>query len=130
MAVIVIPIVRIIAPPGICKRSPEEKPVIVKSTVVEPAVVESATVEPAIVEPATVEPATVEPATVKSATVKSATVKSATVKPTKSAAVEATAATVETSGVGRIWLAERGSAQQSSCDCQSPSYPGPGSIFL
>jgi hypothetical protein len=56
-----------------------------------------------------------------------------------SAAVEAAAATMETPtataatamrpSVGEIWLAERGSAQQSSCDCQSPSYPGPGSRF-
>ena len=90
MAVIVIPIVRIIAPPGICEGSAEEKPVIVKSTVVEPAIVKSATMKPA-----TMKPATVKPATVKS---------------TKSAAVEATAATVETSGVGGILLAERGSA--------------------
>jgi hypothetical protein len=64
---------------------------------------------------------------------------SATVKSTHSAAVEAAAATMETPtataatamrpSVGEIWLAERGSAQQSSCDCQSPSYPGPGSRF-
>ena len=59
-----------------------------------------------------------------------APVKPATVKSTKSAAVEATAAPVETSGVGRIWLAERGCAQQRRCDCQSPSYPGPGSAFV
>src|SRR5208282_3819147 len=89
LAVIVIPRVRIIAPPGKSERSTEEKPVIVKSIPVEPA----------------------------------------TVKPAKPA-VKATAATVETSGVGGIWLAQRGSAQQSSCDCQSPSYPGPGSIFV
>ena len=91
-------------PPGVCERSTEEKPAIAKSIVVEPAIVKSIPMEPA-------------------------TVESATVKSTKSAAVEATAATVETSGVGGIWLAERGSAQRSSCDCQSPYYPGPGSVF-
>src|SRR5262249_15003275 len=73
------------------------------------------------------EPATVESATVESATVKST--KSAAVEAT-AATVEATATTVETSGVGGIWLAERGSAQRSTCDCQSPYYPGPGSVFL
>jgi len=84
--------------------------------------------------------------TVKSA--KSAAVKpAATVKSAHSAAVEAPAAAVEAPAtaavetpaaatatamrpsVGEIWLAQRGSAQQSSCDCQSPSYPGPGSMF-
>lgn len=50
---------------------------------------------PVIVEPATVEPATVEPA------------------PVKATAVKATAATVETSGVGGIWLAQRRNAQHS-----------------
>jgi hypothetical protein len=70
----------------------------------------------------------------------------ATVKATKSTAVEATeSAPVETSapasvetpaapaaavpGVGEIWLAQRGSAQQSGCGCQRPSYPWPGSMF-
>jgi len=114
LAVIVISIVRIIAPPGINEPSTEEKPVVVKSAGVEPAIVKSIPVEPTTVE-APMKPATMKPATVKS---------------TKSAAVEATAATVETSGVGGIWLAERGCAQQSRCDCQSPSYPGPGSVFV
>jgi hypothetical protein len=69
----------------------------------------------------------------------------ATVKATKSTAVEATeSAPVETSapasvetpaapaampGVGEIRLAQRGSAQQSGCGCQRPSYPWPGSMF-
>jgi hypothetical protein len=78
----------------------------------------------------------------------------ATVKATKSTAVEATeSAPVETSapapvetsapasvetpaapaaavpGVGEIWLAQRGNAQQSGCGCQRPSYPWPGSMF-
>jgi hypothetical protein len=70
----------------------------------------------------------------------------ATVKATKSTAVEATeSAPVETSapasmetpaapaaampGVGEIRLTQRGSAQQSGCDCQRPSYPWPGSMF-
>jgi hypothetical protein len=88
-------------------------------------------------------------ATVKSAnsaTVKSthsATVKSthsATVKSTHSAAMEPATTAVETpattptpamrSSIGEIWLAERCSAQQNSCEgSQSSSYPGPGSIF-
>ena len=56
---------------------------------------------------------------------------SAAVKSTHSAAVETPAAApAMRPSVGEIWLAERGSAQQSSCDCQSPSYPGPGSRFV
>jgi hypothetical protein len=78
------------------------------------------------VETTVVESTIVESTTAESATVKSATVKPTTVKPTT---VKATAATVETSGVGGILLAQRGNAQYSSCDCQSPSYPGPGSMF-
>ena len=89
MAVIVIPIVRVISPPGISERSTEEKPVIVKSTVAEPTPVES--------------------------------IKSAAVKPThrvKPTAVKSTTRAVETRaaapavwpGIGKIWLAERGSA--------------------
>jgi len=80
--------------------------------------------EATIVKSIPVKPTSVE------APMKPATVKSTTVKSAKSAPVEATAATVETSGVGWIWLAERGCAQQSRCDCQSPSYPGPGSVFV
>src|SRR5271170_229259 len=53
-----------------------------RSTKENPVIVESAVVEPATVEPAAVEPA----------------------------AVKATAATVETSGVGGIWLAQRRNA--------------------
>ena len=102
MAVIVIPVVRIITK-GISERSTEEKPAIVETTVVEPTIVESAAMESATAEPATVKPAT--------------------------PAVKATAATVETSGVGGIRLAQRRCAQQSRCDCQSPSYPGPGPTF-
>jgi hypothetical protein len=60
------------------------------------------------------------------------------VKSAHSAAVEATSAAVETStatpamppGVGGIWLAERGSAQESSCGCQNRCRPGPGSRFV
>jgi hypothetical protein len=79
--------------------------------------------ESTIVKSIPVKPTSVE------APVKPATVKSTPVEAT-AATVEATAATVETSGVGWIWLAERGCAQQSRCDCQSPSYPGPGSVFV
>ena len=120
MGVIVIPVVRIITP-GVCERSTKENPVIVKSTVVEPAIVKSIPVELTAVEPA------------KSGT------EAAPVKSTHSAAVEAPAsAAVETPAtasamwpsIGGIWLAERRCAQQSRCDCQSPSYPGPGSRFV
>jgi len=31
--------------------------------------------------------------------------------------------------LGEIWLAERGSAYQTSRDCKSPPYAGPGSMF-
>jgi len=75
------------------------------STAMEPA---TAAVEPAT---AAMEPATaaMEPAT---------------------APVETPASAPAMLSVGEIWLAERGSAQQSSCDsCQSPSYPGPDSMF-
>ena len=69
-----------------------------------------------------VESAAMKPA--KSAAVKSA----APVKPA-APAVETAAPAAMRPGVGEIWLAERGSAQQSSCDCQRPSDPGPGSRF-
>ena len=69
--------------------------------------------------------AAVEPASPAMEATKSATMKSA-----HSTAVETPAATpAMRPSVGEIWLAERGSAQQSSCGCQSPSYPGPGSRF-
>jgi hypothetical protein len=32
-------------------------------------------------------------------------------------------------GIGGIWLAERGGAQQSSRGCQNSCHPGPGSMF-
>jgi hypothetical protein len=62
-------------------------------------------------EPAAVEPAAVEPAPMKPA-----------------AAVETPAAAMRPS-VGEIWLTERGRAQQSSGDGQSPSVAGPGLMF-
>jgi hypothetical protein len=64
--------------------------------------------------------------------------KSAPVKPAaKSAAVETPAPAMETPApgaamrpsVGEIWLAERGGAQQSSCDGQTPSVLRPGFMF-
>jgi hypothetical protein len=59
---------------------------------------------------------------------------SAAMKPAHSAAVEpahsAAATPAMRAGVGEIWLAECGNAQQNRCDCQSPSYPGPGSAFI
>ena len=67
--------------------------------------------------------------------------KSAAVKPAaESAAMETAAPAMETPAaavsapampsVGEIWLAERGSAQQSSCDRQSLSVRRPGPIFV
>jgi hypothetical protein len=71
--------------------------------------------------------------------------KSAAVKPAaESAAMETAARAMETPAaavsaptpapampsVGEIWLAERGSAQQSSCDRQSLSVLRPGPIFV
>jgi hypothetical protein len=99
----------------------------VKSTFVEPAIVKSIPVEPTAVESAKSAP--VEPTPVE------ATKAAHRVKP---AAMKSTAPAVETPattpavrpGVGGIWRAERGSAQQSRSDRQSPSYPGPGSIFV
>jgi hypothetical protein len=52
-----------------------------------------------------------------SATMKSATMKSAAVETPAPAAVETPAPAAMLPSVGEIWLAERGSAQQSSCDC-------------
>jgi hypothetical protein len=137
LAVVIIAIVwRVIPPIGICEPSTEEKPVIAKSIAAEPAIVKSIPVEPAPVEPAPVKPAPVKPAPVKPA---KSGVESATVEAAKSAAVEAAkSAAVETSasapamrpGIGGIWLAERGSAQESSGGCQNPGHPGPGSRFV
>ena len=88
--------------------------------------------------PVTVKSIPVKPAesTVKSTPMKpvESTVESAPVKPAKSAAMKPAAA-VETSApampsVGGIWLAERGSAQQSSSDCQSPSTLRPSFMFV
>jgi hypothetical protein len=75
------------------------------------SVVESAAVEAA---KSVVKSATVETATVETATVETATVETAAMRP----------------GGGGIWLAERGSAQESSCGCQNPCHPGPGSRFV
>ena len=86
---IVVAVIWIIAPPGVCDKSATETLVALAETI--------------------------------------ADIGEATVKSTKSTAVEVTAATVETSapamrpGVGGMWLAQRGSAQQSGCGCQSPS---------
>jgi hypothetical protein len=69
--------------------------------------------------------------------------KSGAVKPAKSTAVKSAAPAVEASapaveasaaamrpGISGIWLAQHGSAQQSSCEgCQRPSYPRPGFNF-
>ena len=85
--------------------------------------------------------AATEPAAMEAAKsgVEPAAMKPAAMKPTKSAAAEtatavetatpATAATPAMPSVGEIWLAERGSAQQSICDYQGPSHTGPGLMF-
>ena len=99
-------------------KSARVEPALVKSIPVEAgeAVVESAAVEGAksVVETAAVETAAVETAAVETATVETATVETAAMRP----------------GIGEIWLAERGGAQQSSCGCQSLWYPWPGSRFV
>jgi hypothetical protein len=97
---VVVAIVRIIVPSISVWISQPEKYAAAepsKSAAMEPAAVEppKSGVESAAMEPAAMEPAAMEPA--KSATMEPAT---AAVRP----------------GVSEIWLAERGSAQQSSCD--------------
>ena len=67
---------------------------------------------------------TVEPAVVKPAVVKPVSMKSATVEPATAVETSATAMRV-----GDVWLAERSGAQQSGCDCQSPSDPALGSML-
>jgi hypothetical protein len=57
------------------------------------------------------------------------------VKPAKSGMESAAVETAASSpgmrpGIGRIWLAERDGAQESSCSCQSSCHPGPGSRFV
>ena len=106
LAIVIIAIVWIITPPGVCERSTEEKPAIMETIVIEPAIVKSIPLEPL------------------------------PVKSGKSAAVERAPATVETAapatmrpGKGEVWLADCGSAHHESCDSQSPSQPGPGSVF-
>jgi hypothetical protein len=117
LAIVVIVVVRIIAPPRICKRSTEEKSPIVKSIAVEPAPVEPAPVELAPVKPTPVKPA-------KSG------MESAAMEAAKSASVEtAASAAAMRPGIGGIWLTERGNAQESSCGCQSSCHPWPGSMF-
>ena len=111
---VVVAVVRIIIP-SISVRIPQPEKYAAaepsKFAAMEPAAVES---PKSGMESAAMEPATMEPA--KSATMESAT------------AVE-TAATAMRPSVSEIWLAECGTAQHSSCDCQRPSYPGPGSVF-
>jgi hypothetical protein len=81
--------------------------------------VESIVVEPAIV--IAVEPAIV--IALEPASVKSTAVKSIGVEPTP--ALEPATPAMRSS-IGEIWLAERGSAQQSSCkDSRRPTYPLP-----
>jgi hypothetical protein len=59
--------------------------------------------------------------------VKPIAVEATAVESAKSAAVETPAtATAMRPSVGEIWLAQRGSTHQSSCDCQSPSHSRPG----
>jgi hypothetical protein len=52
------------------------------------------------------------------------------VEPAAMEPTPAVTATTAVSSVGEVRLEEHGSAQYSGCDSsQSPSYPGPGSIF-
>jgi hypothetical protein len=124
LAIVVISIVRIIAPPGVCDGSAEEKPTIAESVVVEPTIVESLSAEST---------------SMKSSKSAVKPTKSTAVKPTKSTAVKpAHAAAVEPAdaatpamrpGKSKIWLTERGSTYQTSCDCKSAPYAGPGPVF-
>jgi hypothetical protein len=112
LAVIIIAIVgRVIPSIGICERSTEEKPVIVKSIAVEPAIVKSVPVKPAPVKPT--KSAAVHPGEASVESTHSAAVEAA-----KSAPMETPARTPAVRpGIGEMWLAERRRAQQSSCDC-------------
>jgi Tfp pilus assembly protein PilX len=69
---------------------------------------------------------------------KSTAVEAPAVEAPEAAAVETSAAAaVETSaaspamrpGIGKIWLAERGSAEESGCGRQGSCHPRPGSMF-
>ena len=64
----------------------------------------SLTVKPALVKPVTMKPATRNPRAWKPPPVWKPTARRRCIR-----------------GIGGIWLAERGGAQQRSCDCQSPS---------
>ena len=98
----------VITPPRICVKSTEESSPA-EAIAVELAIVTA--VEPAIV-------IAVEPASVKSTAVKSIAVEPAL-------AMEPAAPAMRPS-IGEIWLAERGSAQQSSCkESGRPTYPAP-----
>jgi hypothetical protein len=96
--------------------------------VAEPPIAKSIPVEAAVTEPALMKPAKSAPVHTREATVKST--HSAAVEASKSAAVEAAATPAMRPSVGGIWLAERGGAQESSCGCQNPCHPGPGSGFV
>src|SRR5277367_6628961 len=110
----------VITPPRICVKSTEESSPA-EAIAVELAIVTA--VEPAIV--TAVEPAiviAVEPASVKSTAVKSIAVEPAL-------AMEPAAPAMRPS-IGEIWLAERGSAQQSSCkESGRPTYPAPWCVL-
>ena len=89
----------------------------------EPAIVKSIPVEAAPVKRTKSAPVHTREATVKSA-------HSAAVEAAKSAPVETPAIPAMRPGIGEIWLAERGSAQQSSCDFQSPSVSSAWALVL
>jgi hypothetical protein len=74
--------------------------------------------------------AAVKPATVKPAAEPAAMETPAPAMETPAAAVSAPTPAPAMPSVGEIWLAERGSAQQSSCDRQSLSVLRPGPIFV
>src|SRR6516162_3083682 len=104
LAIAIIAVVWIIVPQRICERSAKEKPVTVKSIPVE-----YTSMEPAAVEAA----------------------KSSAVEATKPAASVKTAAPAPAvrPGIGEVWLAERGRAQQRSRNCQSSSVLRPRFMF-
>jgi hypothetical protein len=74
--------------------------------------------------------AAVKPAAVKPAAEPAAMETAAPAMETTAAAVSAPTPAPAMPSVGEIWLAERGSAQQSSCDRQSLSVLRPGPIFV
>ena len=68
--------------------------------------------------------ATASTVSATSTAVRTTTASAATVEPATAVETSATAMRV-----GDVWLAEHSGAQQSGCDCQSPSDPALGSML-